>query len=188
LPESTYALEQRVISEEDARDLVHNFTCGEDYWCRDVDNFLQVDAWPYQLRGNCHTRLFSLPGDREIVGFLTRAAASVEKEVLRPAYPEVRREHPSLPRVPVVRALYMGIHRDYQGIGFGKELTTRFLRNVEESFFRPRYVMLEVYADNPLAERLPASGYVRIDVKKKMPRGLIDDRNLFIMALDLERD
>jgi hypothetical protein len=62
------------------------------------------------------------------------------------------------------------------------------LRNVEESFFRPRYVLLEVYAENPVLASFAERGYVELERKKRVPRGLVDEKDLVIMALDLERE
>jgi ribosomal protein S18 acetylase RimI-like enzyme len=90
--------------------------------------------------------------------------------------------------VPVVRALYLAVHKDYQGVGFGAELNLQFLRNLEESFMRPRYVFLEVFAENPAAAKFSRFGYVELEGRKLTPRGSDTEKDLVLMALDLDRD
>ena len=89
--------------------------------------------------------------------------------------------------VPVVRALYMAVHSDFQGAGFSTELSAQFLRNVEGSLFRPRFVILEVYAENPMAKKFMDVGYIPLESRPDIPRGLDEEKELIVMALDIDR-
>jgi len=142
---SEYALEFRVLDESD-EDWIQRFHVGEEWWSHEITNFLRNDAVEQGKQGLNRTILFSFPGYKEIVGFLTTSTASVPAALLN----EVLTLAPGVPsRVPAVLIAYLGVARKYRRAGhFGQEIHLRLLEDIARSWAVARVVYAECWEEN----------------------------------------
>jgi len=140
-----YALEFRVLDESD-EDWIQRFAVGEEWWSHEITNFLRNDALEQGKQGLNRTILFSFPGYKEIVGFLTTSTASVQAAILN----EVLTLPPGVPaRVPAVLIAYLGVARKYRRAGhFGQEIHLRLLEDIAGSWAVARIVYAECWEEN----------------------------------------
>lgn len=83
----------------------------------DLDRFFQAYAGQNQFRHHIGTTYVAVEG-REVCGYVTVAAASLEIEDLPP---QARRKLPGYP-LPVLRVARLAVDAAYQGGGVGREL------------------------------------------------------------------
>ena len=140
-----YALEPRPLDEADS-DWVDRFACGEEWWSREVTDFLRHAALEHGKQGFNGTTLFSFPGYREIVGFLTVAGATLQTATVA----EILQLPLGVPqRIPAILIPYMGVARGYRGVGhFGQEMHTQLLDSLRGQWAATRVVYLECWEDN----------------------------------------
>jgi len=142
---SEYALEFRVLDESD-EDWIQRFAVGEEWWSHEITDFLRNDALEQAKQGLNRTILFSFPGYKEIVGFLTTSTASVSAANLN----EVLTLPAGVPaRVPAVLIVYLGVARKYRRAGhFGQEIHLRLLEDIADSWAVARIVYAECWEEN----------------------------------------
>jgi len=143
---SDYALEARALTEAD-ESWLKGFAVGEEWWSHEITDFLRNDALEQGKQGLNATTLFSFPGFKEIVGFMTTSAASVPAAQLD----EVLSLPPGVPaRVPAVLVAYMGVARQYRRVGhFGQEMHLQLLDALVTSrAVAVRVIYLECWEEN----------------------------------------
>lgn len=102
---SEYALEPRILDETD-EEWIQRFAVGEEWWSHEITGFLRNDALEQGRQGLNRTILFSFPGFKEIVGFLTTSTASIPTATVK----EVVHLPPGVPaKVPAVLIAYLGV-------------------------------------------------------------------------------
>lgn len=141
-----YLLEARLLDEAQL-EWVERFDAGDDWWAREVTDFLLNDALWMARDGLTQTILFSLPGAKEIVGFVSAASASLsiaEVEDLANLPPDSPR------RIPSVLIPYMEVARDHQGRPehFGREIHTQLLESLSAAWPATRLMYLECWEEN----------------------------------------
>ena len=92
--------------------LLRSFSCGN----KDLDNFLNKHAYDNDKNG--YGKTYVLIDKNIIVGFFTICSAQIRFE----AFPN--KSQLTLPRYPIpsVRIARLGVHKDYQHQGYGREL------------------------------------------------------------------
>ena len=104
--------------------LLKAFSCGN----KDLDNFLNNHAYDNDKNG--YGKTYVLIDKNIIVGFFTICSAQIRFE----AFPN--KSQLTLPRYPIpsVRIARLGVHKDYQHQGYGRELLKQaFLRILSAS-------------------------------------------------------
>jgi GNAT superfamily N-acetyltransferase len=104
-------MEIRRLREEDERS---SFSCGND----DLDRFFRNYAGQNQFRSHIGTTYVGVEGGR-ICGYATVSSAAIERDKL-PA--KSRKKLPPSYPLPVLRLARLGVARELQGCGIGKEL------------------------------------------------------------------
>jgi ribosomal protein S18 acetylase RimI-like enzyme len=157
-------LESRPLTEADAAWLT-DFRAGEEYWAKEVTNFLQENALDHGKGGYSRTTLFSVGDGPEIVGFVSAAASALRPAEVQLALGDWEGQDPEMARLPVPALLipYFGIDERYQGQAFGEEMHVRVLRSLEFSVMSPRFVYLQVWAESPAVKFWTRLGYVEFD-------------------------
>jgi ribosomal protein S18 acetylase RimI-like enzyme len=140
-------LRRRAITEADNESWVKRFSCGDDAWCAEVDDFLKEWAWAWQQVGQCNTSLFSVPDSDAIAGFFVVAASVLARQLREDAEAVLGAEFP-LKEVPCCKIPYFGVSKESQGAGIGKEMWSHLLQDLEETVLSPRLVVLEVREAN----------------------------------------
>lgn len=101
------------------------------------------------------TTLFSLPGTKEIRGFITTADVGLQVKEMKEALGYTDWDNVELRRVPAVHIVYFGVHRDRQGRSLGTEILTRLLDSLASEnadlLHRPRFIHLNVWKVNARA-------------------------------------
>lgn len=120
-------------------------------------HFLQVEVWAAHEAGY-RTTLFSLPGTPDLIGFACAGASQIELTRRARQRFFVSRNVPYR-HVPAVHLYVGGVRHDKQNDGYGTEIYTRLLESVDEALFGPRFLWLEVWADNPACELYKRWGY-----------------------------
>jgi GNAT superfamily N-acetyltransferase len=133
----------------------------------DLDRFFQAYAGQNQFRHHIGTTYVAVEG-REVLGYVTVAAGSLEIDDLPPA---VRRELPCYP-LPILRLARLAVDAAFQGGGVGRELL-RFALGLAVRM-RTDYGCIGVVVDArpnavPFYRRF---GFVALDVTE----GLADSR------------
>lgn len=119
---------------------------GTEWWSHEITDFLRNDALEQGRQGLNRTMLFSFPGYKEIVGFLTTStasltAASIAEVLALPAGVP--------PRVPAVLIAYLGIAWKYRRAGhFGQEIHLQLLEDIARSWAVARVVYMECWEEN----------------------------------------
>ena len=143
----TYQLEPRVITQED-QPWLDRFWVGEEWWSHEITDFLRNQALEDSQQGLSSTTLFSFPGLKDVVGFITAASASLPTSqiatvvALPPSF--------TAARVPAVIIPYLGVGRQYRRIGhFGQEIHLRLLEGLSAApFAAVRLLYIECWAAN----------------------------------------
>ena len=140
-----YELEGRFISAADD-EWIQRFSAGEEWWSHEVTDFLRSHALEHAVRGINQTILFSFPGYRDIVGFVTAAYSSLPLRLM-PAdlYTGI-----TLPiqRVPAALIAYLAVARSYRRLGFGEEIHVQLLESINASWTAARWVYCECWEEN----------------------------------------
>jgi ribosomal protein S18 acetylase RimI-like enzyme len=150
-----YELRPRQITEEDQRVWVPQFSCGKNWWEREIDDFLKKSAWDHHQRGDSKTTLYSaVDGKDEIVAFMTTTALMLQVSDVESVIGFTDSTKPGRFRLPAVHLLYAGVDYRFQRRGHGQEMLLRLYESLEAGPVAPRFVHLEVWTENEDAIRL----------------------------------
>ena len=183
-----YELRPRQITEEDHEVWIPQFSCGKNWWDREVDEFLKEWAWDNHQRGDSKTTLFSaLDGKDEIIGFITTTAMILKLSDVESVIGFSDSTSPGRFRVPAAHLLYAGVDYRFQRRGHGQEMLLRLYESLEASVVAPRFIHLEVWAKNEDAIRLyERNGFKALGPPKQseIPGGKGETAELLRMVLD----
>jgi RimJ/RimL family protein N-acetyltransferase len=144
----TYELEARLLSGDDKAWLTL-FDSGKSWWCEEVNAFLRTRAITEGAAGYNVTSIFSYPGEREVVGFITIAAATLSLDQVKKAFPQFGAP-PGLKKVPVpvYLVVFIGVDQRFQDGGYGEEMHTRLLQGMLTQMGAPRFTYLQCWNEN----------------------------------------
>jgi len=157
----SYQLEPRLLTQED-QPWLDRFAVGEEWWSHEITDFLRNQALEDAQQGLSSTTLFSFPGLKDVIGFITAASASLPSPQLAGVV--------TLPatftaaRVPAVVIPYLGIARPYRRVGhFGQEIHFRLLEALDAApWAAVRLLYVECWAANDGGNAFwQKMGYVR---------------------------
>ena len=142
-----YALEARSLTAEDAPWL-DRFAVGEHWWDHEITDFVRHQALDDAAQGLSSTTLFSFPGLKDVVGFITAANGSVP--VGQVSNVVTVSATFTATRIPAVVIPFMGVARQYQRVGhFGQEIHFRLLEALDgQAWAAVRLLYLECWDEN----------------------------------------
>lgn len=133
----------RLITADDEQ-WIERFNAGEEWWSQEVTQFLRQHALDQAQQGFNQTILFSLPGRREIVGFLAVASTSLDRKRVEPTFAiQVPGQ-----RIPAVVIPYFGVARHARRCGYGEEMHVQLLEAITRSWAGTRLLYLQCWEEN----------------------------------------
>ncbi len=138
---------------EDDRVWLGLFSAGDDWWERELRDHLSGDALEQWRAGYNTTTLFTEPGSPNIVAFLTGSVGHWSNDKTQQTFPGWDPIPALPPRIPVMLVPYFAVARKHQGQGYGSEIFADFLESLLVQHGAPRFIYLQVWAENEGAVR-----------------------------------
>ncbi len=145
MADSPFQLEPRFLTEPD-KAWIDRFNAGEEWWSQEVTKYLRNHAVAYTADGLNQTILFSFPGYREIVGFVTVASEVLQLPNLGQTV--LFNVDPPTSRIPAAVIPYFGVGRQYRGCGLAEEMHVQLLGAIQASWVGTRLIYLECWEEN----------------------------------------
>jgi hypothetical protein len=139
------ALEPRQLTADD-EPWVQRFAVGIEWWSHEITDYLREQALEDTLQGINTTTLFSFPGLKDVVGYITLASSSLPTAKVG-AVINLPERMPS--SVPSILIAYLGVANAYRRVGhFGQEIHLQVLEGMAHGWAGTRLMYAECWEEN----------------------------------------
>ena len=147
-----------------SQDQLADFTCGDESWAEELNDFLKNDAYQDHEQSLNRTHLF-FTEDRVCIGFVTLLASQVRRE----EGGFLLKGDTSYPAIPAVLIGRFAVDESFQGSGYGEEIMAWTRNLARELPIGCRFLAVDVDKENEGAIRFyKREGFELVPVKRKL--------------------